>query len=135
MRHFSKPFCLAVVSLALGALIGAVGAGRLFADTTALPAFEVAEIDVHDADTYKTKYAPLVPATLAPYGGKYLAAGGKVETLEGDAPAKRVVIIQFPSMENAKNWYNSKEFNAIKPIRQAVATTRSFLVEGRAPLP
>ena len=127
--------CWKIVSyVSIGVLIGASGS-KLLAQSSELPAYYVAEIDVHDVDVYKTKYVPFVSATLAPYGGKYLAAGGKTEGVEGAPPAKRVVILQFPSMDKAKAWYGSKEYGEIKPVRHAAATTRSFIAEGRGPQP
>lgn len=124
-----------VVCVAFGMLIGAAGAGKLLAQSSEAPAYLVAEIDVHDAVGYKTKYLPLVSATFARFGAKYLAAGGKTESVAGAPPPNRVVILEFPSMEKARAWYTSKEYVATAPIRHTVATIRSFLVEGRAPQP
>jgi uncharacterized protein (DUF1330 family) len=92
-------------------------------------------VNVRDLDTYKNDYAAHVAATLAPYGGRYLAAGGRTESIEGAPPASRVSLLEFPSVEKAEAWYNSPEYGKIKPVRHAVATTRSFIVEGRAPAP
>lgn len=123
----------AIFYLATGTTIGAAGGTTLQAQNNAPPAYYIAEVGVHDVDTYKTKYVPLVPSTLAPFGGKYLAAGGRTEGVEGAPPAKRIAILQFPSVEKAKAWYNSAEYGKLKPVRHAAATTRSFIVEGRTP--
>lgn len=116
-----------------GIAIGAAGTATLHAQSATLPAYLVALIDVHDMNKYKTEYAPNVTATLAPYGGHYVVAGGRTEPVEGEPPPNRVVIIQFPDMDHAKAWYNSAEYGKIRPIRQAVSTTRSLIVEGRPP--
>jgi uncharacterized protein (DUF1330 family) len=52
--------------------------------------------------------------------------------LEGDAP-KRVVVTEFPSLEQARAWYNSPAYSAIRPIRQSAAKSQVFLAEGVAP--
>jgi uncharacterized protein (DUF1330 family) len=114
-----------------GIAIGAAGGRALYAEGNAIPAYYVAEVDVHNMDTYKT-YASQVTATLAPYGGQYLAAGGRTQGVEGTLPPNRVAILQFPSMDKAQAWYNSPEYGKIKPIRHSAATTRSYIVEGRS---
>jgi uncharacterized protein (DUF1330 family) len=101
--------------------------------TAAAPAYYVVEVNVRDLDKYKNDYASHVAATLAPYGGRYLAAGGRTESIEGAPPASRVSILEFPSVDKAEAWYNSPDYDKIKPVRHAVATTRSFIVEGRPP--
>lgn len=123
----------AICYLAGGMIIGAAGSSALRAQNGDLPAYYIAEVDVHDVDTYKAKYVPFVPTTLQPFGAKYLAAGGKTEGVEGAPPAKRIAILQFPSMDKARAWYNSKEYGKIKSVRHAAATTRSFIVEGKTP--
>lgn len=52
------------------------------------------------------EYGPKVPATLAPYGGRFAIRGGKLKNLEGEAPG-RFVIIEFDSLKNAQKWYQS----------------------------
>ena len=119
-----------------GIVIGASGGAALHAQSTATaPAYYVVEVNVRDLDRYKNDYAAHVAATLAPYGGRYLAAGGRTESIEGAPPASRVSLLEFPSVEKAEAWYNSPEYDKIKPVRHAVATTRSFIVEGRPPAP
>jgi len=115
-----------------GIAIGASGGATLHAQSGA-PAYYVVEVNVRDLDTYKSDYASHVAATLTPYGGRYLAAGGRTESIEGAPPASRVSILEFPSVDKAEAWYNSPEYDKIKPVRHAVATTRSFIVEGRPP--
>jgi uncharacterized protein (DUF1330 family) len=117
-----------------GIVIGASGGAALHAQSIATaPAYYVVEVNVRDLDKYKNDYASHVAATLAPYGGRYLAAGGRTESIEGAPPASRVSILEFPSVAKAEAWYNSPEYDKIKPVRHAVATTRSFIVEGRPP--
>jgi uncharacterized protein (DUF1330 family) len=117
-----------------GIVIGSSGGVALHAQSTAAaPAYYVVEVNVRDLDKYKNDYTSHVAATLAPYGGRYLAAGGRTESIEGAPPASRVSILEFPSVDKAEAWYNSPDYDKIKPVRHAVATTRSFIVEGRPP--
>src|SRR5512146_1294814 len=68
-----------------------------------MTAYVIFDIDVQDATTYK-EYAALAPATVAMYGGKYLARAGRTEKLEGDWVPKRLVILQFETLERAREW-------------------------------
>jgi len=117
---------LALAVLA-GIAVGSLGTQMLRAQKSP-PAYIVAEVDVNNPDQFKT-YAAGVPATMEKYNGHYLARGGKTESLEGDAP-KRVIISEYKSMADAKKWYDSPEYSAIRPIRQHSAKSRLFIVEG-----
>ena len=87
-------------------------------------------VDVRIADAAKfEEYRKLVPATLPPYGGKFLARGGRVETLEGGWDPKRIVVIEFPTVERAKAWWASEEYRVPKAMRMASAETRMIVVE------
>ena len=88
----------------------------------------IAEIDVTDPETYKNRYAPLVPASLEGYGG-FLVRGGKTESLEGEPP-KRIVILSFPDMDKARSWYKSEGYAKAKLIRQGASVGRLYIVEG-----
>lgn len=92
-------------------------------------AYVVAQVDVKDPAAYE-EYRAQVPATIAKFGGEYLVRGGKVETLEGDPPLGRVVILRFASVEQAKAWYHSPEYAGPLAIRHRAAVSRSMLVEG-----
>ena len=89
----------------------------------------IAQIDVHDAETY-AKYTAQTPGTVANFGGKFIVRAGQWECLEGAEPGPRVVVIEFPSYEKAKEWYNSNEYQAIVGLRQAASTGSAFVVEG-----
>lgn len=89
----------------------------------------VADIAITDPDEYQ-KYAQQTAATLEPYGGKFLVRGGQPETVEGNWKTKRIVIIEFPSVEQAKTWYDSPEYEAIKGIRQRSAVSNILIVHG-----
>ncbi len=82
-------------------------------------------------EDYK-EYARQVPATIAKYGGRYLVRGGKMELREGEWPGQRTVILEFPSLERAREWYDSSEYEPLRPIRQASSRGRIAFFEGLA---
>jgi uncharacterized protein (DUF1330 family) len=94
-----------------------------------MTAFVILDIDVHDPVTYE-EYKKLAPPSIAAYGGRYVARGGKVETLEGNWQPQRIVVLEFESMEKAKTWLNSPEYHPAHEMRTQSAHTRSILVEG-----
>jgi uncharacterized protein (DUF1330 family) len=95
------------------------------------PTYVVNQVEVHDMETYQQYVAMAVPA-IASHGGRILASGGRVETLEGDAVPSRVVIIEFPSWHAAEAYYRSSEYQAARAVRAGSATVRFALVEGRS---
>ena len=94
-----------------------------------MAAYVVLNVEVTDPARYP-EYAKAAGPTVAQYGGVYLARGGKAETLEGSLVPKRVVIIQFPSYEGAKAWWDSEAYRAPKGIRQSAAISDTLIVEG-----
>jgi len=118
-----------MLTLLVGGVIGAAGASAIHArQMKMLPGYVIAEVDVTDPATFQ-KYAEKAPGTIAQYGGHYVIRGGKFDSIEGDAP-KRFVVIQFDSVEKAKAWEDSPEYDAIKPIRHSSAKSRVFIIEG-----
>ena len=94
-----------------------------------MPAYVVVEVEVLDAERYET-YKRMVPPSLAAYGGRFVVRGGAAETLEGEWSPKRLVIVEFPSLERAKAWWGSPEYAEAKALRQATARTQMIVVEG-----
>jgi uncharacterized protein (DUF1330 family) len=94
-----------------------------------MAAYIVVEVDVQDAARYED-YKRMVPPTLAQYGGRLIVRGGAAETLEGDWSPLRIVIVEFPSVEQARAWWDSPEYAPAKELRQATARTQMILVEG-----
>ena len=90
-----------------------------------MAAYVIADIEVIDTVGYES-YRQQAPATIAKYGGRYLARGGATEVLEGTWSPKRCVLLEFPSMAQFKAWWASPEYQAIVGIRER--TTRSSLV-------
>lgn len=89
----------------------------------------VVHLDVTDPEMFE-RYRAKVPATIAQYGGKYLIRGGAMETMEGDALPPRTVVLEFPSVEQARTWYHSPEYQEIIGLRLGASTGQAQLVEG-----
>ena len=96
-----------------------------------MPAYIVVEVEVEDPVRYED-YKKMVPPSLAAYGGRFLVRGGKVGNLEGEWAPKRLVIAEFPSVDQAKAWWSSPEYAEAKALRQATAKTQMIVVEGFA---
>lgn len=94
-----------------------------------MTAYVIVDIEVLDPEGYK-EYVKLAPEAVKLYGGKYIARGGPNETLEGDWHAKRLVILEFPSIEQAKNWLNSSEYAPARALRLQYARSNMVIVEG-----
>ncbi len=97
-----------------------------------MPAYVLVDITVKDAETYE-RYKQLAPPTIAAYGGRYLVRGGATETLEGTWTPTRLAVLEFPTVERAREWWNSPEYAPAKAMRQASTQTDMLLVEGLAP--
>ena len=93
--------------------------------------YVIAIVEITNAEGYR-RYSEQVPATIAKYGGRYLVRGGKTEVREGEWPGPRTVIIEFPSLARALEWYESPEYTPLRPIRQANSRARIAFFEGVA---
>ena len=94
-----------------------------------MSAYVILDIEVTDPqgyDGYKKEGA----ATLAPYGGKPRIRGEVIECLEGSWQPRRLVMIEFESMEKARAWWNSPEYSQAKKLRHRSANTNVILVDG-----
>ena len=91
--------------------------------------YVMADVEITDPELF-SEYQKLVSATVEKYGGRYLARGGNTEVVEGDFSPNRTVIIEFESMERAREWYNSAEYAGPKQMRFDSANSHVLLVEG-----
>ena len=94
-----------------------------------MSAYVIVEINVTDPVGYE-EYKKHAAATVRQHGGKYIARGGKTEVLEGDWKPNRIVVLQFESMERAKEWLNCEEYREPRKMRHRTAKTNMILVEG-----
>jgi uncharacterized protein (DUF1330 family) len=116
----------------LGAAVGAAAA-RGLQGKTAPKAYIVTEVDVTgNMELFQRDYAAHAQGTVEPFGGHYLARGGRVLGTEGEPPKGRIVISAFPSFEDAKAWRYSEAYMKIVTVREREAKSRQFIVEGVA---
>lgn len=94
-----------------------------------MPAYIISNVEVFNADAYGEYGALAVPA-IEKYGGRFLARGGAAEVLEGGWSAHRVVVVEFPTVEQAKTFYNSPEYTEAKSKREGAADFKMMVVEG-----
>ena len=95
-------------------------------------AYVINDMEVTDPQLLD-EYRKLSPATVERYGGRFLARGGQVETLEGTWSPKRLVILEFPSIAQAKAWVNSPEYAPARRVRQKASRSNIVVVEGVPP--
>ena len=94
-----------------------------------MAAYLIVQINIQDPDIYEDYKKQVVPTTEA-YGGEYLVRGGAQEVMEGDWPWARTVIIRFPSMEQARAWHSSPEYEGPKALRHSASEGNAIIVEG-----
>ena len=89
----------------------------------------IARVRIDDLETYKT-YMERSPGVTAGFGGKFLVRGGQTHTAEGEEETRRMVVMEFPSFEAAKECYYSDAYQDIKAIRAPAGEAQFVLVEG-----
>jgi len=94
-----------------------------------MAAYVIVDIEIADPTRYE-EYKRLAGPTVGAHGGRYVVRGGKVDMLEGDWRPGRIVVLEFPTAENAKAWWSSEDYGPAKSIRNACAKTRMLV--GRA---
>lgn len=94
-----------------------------------MTAYLVARVEVHDMEQYK-QYTALSPAAIAAFGGEFIVRGGDKVTLEGPEETRRVVVVKFPSMEQAQACYASEQYQAAKAKRDGAATAQFIVLDG-----
>ena len=94
-----------------------------------MKAYIIVDVNITNPTAYED-YKKLTPASLVPYEGKFIVRGGATETLEGDWKPGRVVVVEFPSVDRAKEWWSSAGYAPAKAIRQSSAETKMIVVEG-----
>ncbi len=94
-----------------------------------MPAYAILNIDIHDAIVME-EYKKLGPTTVQAHEGKFIVRGGEATVLEGAWNPKRLVIIEFPTVEKAKEWWHSSAYQHAKTIRERAANTDLIIVDG-----
>lgn len=94
-----------------------------------MPGYVIARIDVTDWDRYK-EYVKATPAVIAKFGGRFIARAGETITLEGPAETRRVVLLEFPTLEMAKRFYDSPEYKEVMRLRDGAADAQLVAIAG-----
>jgi uncharacterized protein (DUF1330 family) len=102
---------------------------RILPGGIGMVAYVVVDAEILDPAKYE-EYKKLSPGAIAKHGGRFLARGGQTAVLEGDCRPNRVVIIEFPSLEAARNFYTSVEYTAARRARAGAAAMNIVAVEG-----
>jgi uncharacterized protein (DUF1330 family) len=126
----SRYIIVGVAALA-GAALGGAAVQTLHAQAKP-PGYYIAEITVKDQDGYMKEFVPPAVKSGQEGGAKFLVRGGKTDTLQGAAPAPRVVVIQFDSVDKLQAWWNSPAQKSAQAIGDKYATFRAYAVEGLA---
>jgi uncharacterized protein (DUF1330 family) len=96
-----------------------------------MAAYVISEVEIRDQSLIDV-YRRLAEATIAKYGGRYVVRGGAVETLEGAPAPKHLVVVEFPSLERAREWYRSPDYAEALEVRRDALDRRLILVDGIA---
>ena len=97
-----------------------------------MAAYAIGSLTIRDS-SWVAEYLPKTLALVEKHGGRYLARGRPTAVLEGDAaPPSAVVVLEFPSIEAAKAWYDDPDYAPLIRLRQSGATLEFILVEGLA---
>jgi len=95
-----------------------------------MPAYFLVDIrEIKDAprmDEYRSRVA----RTVEKFGGRYLVRGGPFEVVEGTYHLVRIAMLEFPSMDLARNWYDSEEYRELKQMRLAATVSNGFFMTG-----
>ncbi|OGG96044.1 MAG: hypothetical protein A2527_12020 [Candidatus Lambdaproteobacteria bacterium RIFOXYD2_FULL_50_16] len=94
-----------------------------------MAAYLLARVQTEDPALLKA-YMTAAPPIVAKYASRFLARGGQTVTLEGPTEFRRLVIIEFPSLEQAQAYFFSPEYQAVKKLRHGVAVAEFVVVEG-----
>jgi uncharacterized protein (DUF1330 family) len=96
-----------------------------------MPAYLIAETDIHDPEQY-SRYQEASPGAIAAAGGRFLVRGGELAVLEGDWQPKRIVLLEFGDLEAAKRFYASPIYQEAKRLREGAANLNMVAVQGVA---
>jgi uncharacterized protein (DUF1330 family) len=129
MKTNLKLMFAVLVGVLMGSIAGLAVRGQ---QIKTAPGYLIAETEITDPGKLQN-YPEKVEQTLAPFNHHYVVRTSKIQTLEGDVPTNRIVIIAFDSVDKAREFYDSPAYAAIKPIRQSAAKSQIFIVEGLAP--
>ena len=95
-----------------------------------MPAYVIADVrDARDQEAL-IEYRRRNTETVTDRGGRFIARGGEMHVLEGDWDTRRIVIIEFPDMATARDWYESEDYAPLRTLRRSASDTNIILVDG-----
>jgi uncharacterized protein (DUF1330 family) len=94
-----------------------------------MAAYIIARVDVTDWERYR-EYTKATPEVIARYGGKFIIRGGEIVTLEGEPDRRRLVVIEFPTLERAQEFFHSPEYTRVKALRAGASVGQFLAVQG-----
>ena len=97
-----------------------------------MAAYIIVEVEINDPVRYED-YKKQTPLSLGKYQGKFIVRGGKTETLEGGWAPQRLVVLEFPTMDLARQWWASEDYAPAKAQRQRTAKTKMIVADGYEP--
>jgi uncharacterized protein (DUF1330 family) len=95
-----------------------------------MAAYVISEISDVLEPALLEEYRSLAQATIEQYGGRYVVWGGAIEVVEGGLGPRCVVIVEFPTTERAREWYDSPEYAEALAVRRKAIKRRLLFVEG-----
>ncbi|MCV7092464.1 DUF1330 domain-containing protein [Mycobacterium interjectum] len=95
-----------------------------------LKAFVIVQIVINDWDGYRRYGSAAHQEIFDKFGAKVVGIDDDVEIVEGSWPCTRTVLIEFPSKQRARAWYESDEYQAVVALRHGSATSNLVIVSG-----
>jgi uncharacterized protein (DUF1330 family) len=94
-----------------------------------MPAYMIVRVEISDWEKYR-EYMRHTPRIIAEHGGRFIVRGGESVTLEGAPSAQRLVVVEFPSLDQAKAFYDSPDYRRARAIRAGGGEAEIVAVEG-----
>ena len=94
-----------------------------------MAAYMIARVNVTDWDKYN-EYIKVTPGIITKFGGRFIVRGGETVTFEGPEEKWRIVVVEFPDLEKAKEFYYSPEYTDAKKIREGAALAQFVAISG-----
>ena len=94
--------------------------------------YVIANVDVRDLERYREEYVRHVEPTVRAHGGRFVIRGAAPEVVEGAPRVHRFVVLEFPTLDDARRWYDSPEYRPLRAKRQELSTTDLFFIAGYA---
>jgi uncharacterized protein (DUF1330 family) len=98
-----------------------------------MTAYVIARVDIRDREQY-SRYLAAAPRVIEQYGGRVIARSEAPVTLEGPDEARRIVILEFPTVARAREFYQSPEYREVRKLREGAAAGELCVVEGFVPV-